>query len=99
MSLGDTKSNEINEILSNSKMLKLYGWQEKFKQRILSSRENEKASLKKIMYHDALKQAVNHMLPNLIPAVTFATYIGLGNTLDLGTTVLALAYFNKLSWT
>jgi hypothetical protein len=28
MSLGDTKSNEINEILSNAKMLKLYGWQD-----------------------------------------------------------------------
>jgi hypothetical protein len=28
MSLGDIKSNEINEILTNAKMLKLYGWQE-----------------------------------------------------------------------
>ena len=26
MSLGDAKSNEINEILTNAKMLKLYGW-------------------------------------------------------------------------
>lgn len=25
-SLGDAKSNEINEILTNAKMLKLYGW-------------------------------------------------------------------------
>ena len=32
--LGDTKSNDINEILTNAKMLKLYGWQEKFKDRI-----------------------------------------------------------------
>jgi ABC-type multidrug transport system fused ATPase/permease subunit len=41
-SLGDAKSNEINEILTNAKMLKLYGWQDKFKQRIIDSRENEK---------------------------------------------------------
>jgi len=26
LKLGDTKSNDINEILSNAKMLKLYGW-------------------------------------------------------------------------
>ncbi len=34
LKLGDAKSNDINEILTNAKMLKLYGWQEKFKSRI-----------------------------------------------------------------
>lgn len=34
LKLGDSKSNDINEILTNAKMLKLYGWQEKFKTRI-----------------------------------------------------------------
>jgi ABC-type multidrug transport system fused ATPase/permease subunit len=29
--LRDAKSNEINEILTNAKMLKLYGWQDQFK--------------------------------------------------------------------
>ena len=99
MSLGDAKSNEINEILTNAKMLKLYGWTDQFKQRIMDSRENEKATLNKIMIHDSIKAAVNHMLPNLIPAVCFATFIGLGGTLDLGTAVMSLAYFSKLSWT
>ena len=51
------------------------------------------------MYHDALNQAVNHLLPNLIPAVCFASYIGFGNTLDLSTSVMTLTYFNKLTWT
>ena len=32
--LSDAKSNEINETLSNAKMLKLYGWQDKFQKRI-----------------------------------------------------------------
>jgi ABC-type multidrug transport system fused ATPase/permease subunit len=99
MSLGDAKSNEINEILTNAKMLKLYGWTDQFKQRIMDSRENEKSSLRRIMIHDSIKQAVNHMLPNLIPAVCFATFIGRGGTLDLGTAVLSLTYFGKLSWT
>lgn len=39
------------------------------------------------------------MLPNLIPAVCFSAFIGFGGTLDLGTAVMSLAYFNKLSWT
>lgn len=51
------------------------------------------------MIHDAFKQAINHMLPNLIPAVCFATFIGFGGTLDLGTAVLTLSYFHKLTWT
>lgn len=34
LKLGDNKSNDINEILNNAKMLKLYGWQDKFKTRI-----------------------------------------------------------------
>jgi ABC-type multidrug transport system fused ATPase/permease subunit len=55
MSLGDAKSNEINEILTNAKMLKLYGWTDQFKQRIMDSRENEKSSLRRIMVHDSLK--------------------------------------------
>ncbi len=55
--------------------------------------------MNKIMQHDALSQALNHLLPNLIPAVCFTFYIGLGNNLDLSTAVMTLAYFNKLSWT
>jgi len=54
LKLGDTKSNDINEILSNAKMLKLYGWQDKFKTRISEAREKEKSVLKKLMRHDAV---------------------------------------------
>lgn len=35
----DQASNELNEVLSNAKMLKLYGWQEKFKERIRDRRQ------------------------------------------------------------
>lgn len=46
MKLSDSKSNDINEILSNAKMLKLYGWEEQFKSKIQSGRDNEKSALK-----------------------------------------------------
>ena len=93
LKLGDTKSNDINEILSNAKMLKLYGWQDKFKTRIQEGREKEKFALKRLMRHDAVSQALNHLLPNLIPAVCFSVFISLGHSLDLSTAVMTMAYF------
>jgi hypothetical protein len=51
------------------------------------------------MRHDAVSQALNHLLPNLIPAVCFSVFIGLGQSLDLSTAVMTMAYFQKLSWT
>ena len=39
------------------------------------------------------------MLPNLIRAVCFATFVGMGGTLQLGEAVMSIAYFSKLSWT
>lgn len=80
-------------------MLKLYGWQEKFKTRIQESREKEKFVLKKLMRHDAISQALNHLLPNLIPAVCYSVFISLGHSLNLSTAVMTMAYFHKLSWT
>ena len=35
MSEVDLKSNEINEVLTNVKIIKLYGWTDLFKQKIL----------------------------------------------------------------
>lgn len=35
-----------------------------------------------------------YFFPNLLPAVVFATYIGLGNNLDLATAVTCLVLFN-----
>lgn len=99
LKLGDSKSNDINEILTNAKMLKLYGWQEKFKTRIQESREKEKFVLRKLMHHDAISQALNHLLPNLIPAVCYSVFISLGHSLNLSTAVMTMAYFHKLSWT
>ncbi len=38
----DSKSNKINETLTNAKMIKLYGWQQKFKNFITKARDHEK---------------------------------------------------------
>lgn len=34
----------------------------------------------------------------MVPAVCFAVFIGLGNEIDLATAVLAMIYFDRLTW-
>ncbi len=38
------------------------------------------------------------MIPQMIPAVAFSTYIGMGYTLDLAVALIALSYFSRLIW-
>jgi len=38
------------------------------------------------------------MIPQMIPAVAFSTYIGMGYTLDLSVALIALSYFGRLIW-
>jgi hypothetical protein len=38
------------------------------------------------------------MIPQMIPAVAFSTYIGMGYTLDLAVALIALSYFGRLIW-
>jgi len=38
------------------------------------------------------------MIPQMIPAVAFSTYIWLGHTLDLSVALIALSYFGRLIW-
>jgi len=37
-------------------------------------------------------------MPSLIPALTFALFIWLGQTLDLAEAVAALSYFDRMIW-
>lgn len=55
-------------------------------------------AFKKQLNHSAMTNAFNHMIPQMIPAVAFSTYIGLGYTLDLSVALIALSYFGRLIW-
>jgi|LauGreDrversion4_2_1035121.scaffolds.fasta_scaffold99282_3 ABC-type bacteriocin/lantibiotic exporter with double-glycine peptidase domain len=41
--------------------------------------------------------AFSYMFPNMMPAVCFGTYIGLGNYLDLSTAVTCIMFFGLMS--
>ena len=55
-------------------------------------------AFKKFLNHQAKTNALNHMIPQMIPAVAFSTYIGMGYTLDLSVALIALSYFGRLIW-
>lgn len=38
------------------------------------------------------------MIPQMIPAVAFSTFIGMGYNLDLSVALIALSYFGRLIW-
>ena len=55
-------------------------------------------AFRKQLNHKAIENAFNHMIPQMIPAVAFSTFIGMGYTLDLSVALIALSYFGRLIW-
>lgn len=48
--------------------------------------------------NDTIKGSINHLLLEIVPAVCFAVFIGIGHTIDIETAVVAMIYFDKLKW-
>ena len=84
------------ESINNIKMLKLYSWQEGFLERIYRRRTKELVTQRKINFGWACFIVGAYLFPNMLPAVTFATYIGTGHTLDFNVAVAALVIFNLM---
>ena len=93
----DARMTETNESLNNIKMLKLYSWQELFEQRINQKRGVELQALKRGGMATSMLIAFSYMFPNMMPAVCFGTYIGLGNYLDLSTAVTCIMFFGLMA--
>ncbi len=94
--LGDTKKNLLGEVLNNIKMLKLFGLEDNFSRRVQYARDQEMQAFKKMLMNSAWESAFNSMVPQMIPAVVFFAYIGMGNSLDLAVSLIALSYFDRL---
>jgi ABC-type multidrug transport system fused ATPase/permease subunit len=95
----DAMSNDVNEILTNAKMLKLYGWTDQFKLKILRAREEYYRQRARLMRLDSYQQAMNTMFHGFIPATCFASFIYMGGEIDLATATISLTYLDKFIWT
>ncbi|KAF9356135.1 hypothetical protein BGX26_005685 [Mortierella sp. AD094] len=75
----DERVRLTSEILSNSKVVKLYGWESAFKRKILAARNFELGVLRNIGAMEALMSVVFASSTVLVGLATFAVYVTLGN--------------------
>ncbi|KAG0024375.1 hypothetical protein BGZ80_003720 [Entomortierella chlamydospora] len=75
----DERVRLTSEVLSNSKVIKLYGWESAFKRKILAARNLELGILRNIGAMEALMSVVFASSTVLVGLVTFAVYVTLGD--------------------
>jgi ATP-binding cassette subfamily C (CFTR/MRP) protein 1 len=71
----DKRTRLMNEVLSNIKSIKLYGWESAFSAKVLDVRNNQELTmLKKIGYNNSMSFFFWSSTPFLVALGTFATY-------------------------
>ncbi|XP_042906948.1 multidrug resistance-associated protein 1 isoform X2 [Parasteatoda tepidariorum] len=98
MKCKDERVKLINEVLSGIKVLKLYAWEEAFREKIESIRNIEVNHLKSIAYLGAVGAMLWTSSPYLVALCTFTTYILVSNesVLKPETAFVSLSLFNIL---
>ncbi|KAK4875040.1 hypothetical protein RN001_011462 [Aquatica leii] len=76
----DDRIKLVNEVLNGIKVLKLYGWEPSFEEKIMKIRGNEIAVLKKAAYLNATMALIFSLAPFLVALLTFVTFVNLDET-------------------
>ncbi|XP_061612364.1 ATP-binding cassette sub-family C member 3 isoform X3 [Phyllopteryx taeniolatus] len=94
----DSRIKLMNEILNGIKVLKLYAWENSFKEKVLAIRQKELDVLKKASYLGALSTMAWTSAPFMVALTTFAVYVMVDekNILDAETAFVSLSLFNIL---
>ena len=92
----DERIKVSNEVLGGMKVIKFQAWEAEFEKRINEIRDRELAIFRKYCIMQSVSGAVFTTVPLLVSIVTFATYIGVGNELDVATALTSLALFEIL---
>ncbi|XP_057681546.1 ATP-binding cassette sub-family C member 3 isoform X2 [Corythoichthys intestinalis] len=94
----DSRIKLMNEILNGIKVLKLYAWENSFKEKVLAIRQKELNVLKKAAYLGALSTMAWTSAPFLVALTTFAVYVTVdeNNILDAEKAFVSLSLFNIL---
>ncbi|XP_029559132.1 canalicular multispecific organic anion transporter 2 isoform X1 [Salmo trutta] len=98
MQYKDTRIKLMNEILNGIKVLKLYAWENSFKDKVLEIRQKELNVLRKTAYLGALSTMAWTSAPFLVALMTFAVYVTVdkNNILDAEKAFVSLSLFNIL---
>ncbi|XP_024120755.1 canalicular multispecific organic anion transporter 2 isoform X3 [Oryzias melastigma] len=94
----DARIKLMNEILNGIKVLKLYAWEDSFKQKVLDIRQKELNVLRKTAYLGALSTMAWTSAPFLVALTSFAVYVSVdeNNVLDAKKAFVSLSLFNIL---
>ncbi|XP_068161646.1 ATP-binding cassette sub-family C member 3 isoform X2 [Antennarius striatus] len=94
----DARIKLMNEILNGIKVLKLYAWENSFKEKVLAIRQKELNVLRKTAYLGALSTMAWTSAPFLVALTTFAVYVSVDekNILDAEKAFVSLSLFNIL---
>ncbi|XP_037610530.1 canalicular multispecific organic anion transporter 2 isoform X6 [Sebastes umbrosus] len=98
MQYKDSRIKLMNEILNGIKVLKLYAWENSFKEKVLAIRQKELNVLRKTAYLGALSTMAWTSAPFLVALTTFAVYVTVdeNNILDAEKAFVSLSLFNIL---
>ncbi|KAM8837861.1 ATP-binding cassette sub-family C member 3 isoform 2-T2 [Spinachia spinachia] len=94
----DSRIKLMNEILNGIKVLKLYAWENSFKEKIMAIRQKELNVLRKMAYLGAVSTMAWTSAPFLVALTTFAVYVTVdeNNVLDAERAFVSLSLFNIL---
>ncbi|XP_029311724.1 canalicular multispecific organic anion transporter 2 isoform X1 [Cottoperca gobio] len=98
MQYKDSRIKLMNEILNGIKVLKLYAWENSFKEKVLNIRQKELNVLRKTAYLGALSTMAWTSAPFLVALTSFAVYVSVdeNNILDAEKAFVSLSLFNIL---
>ncbi|KAF7346860.1 hypothetical protein MSAN_01825400 [Mycena sanguinolenta] len=92
----DKRMGVLTELISAVKVIKFFGWQQRWINRGLQAREEEMRWMRKARMNTIGLNSLWIMAPILISIVSFFTYVMLGNQLTMGTAFAAIALLNMI---
>jgi len=86
----------MSEMFNNIKMLKLFSWEELFKNRIVKHKEEQDIIDDKQREQNMYNMWVNRLIDELTPTIIYSSYIFMGNSINLGMIIITRIYFERL---
>ena len=84
------------ETLENIKILKLYNWENEFKNKILDARRIEMDFMSHRYVMSNVNQTINWLCPTLVSIVTIGFYQMFNDSFNISTMLIGLSIFSKL---
>ena len=94
----DKRLNSNNELISAMKVIKLQAWEDSFRSKILSLREDELHELWNYVVANSLAFFVWSATPLMVALATFTAYVFSGHRLDVASALTSLALFEIMGF-